>query len=148
MTADVVVRNEGGNNRRIGKKGHVLLEGMAAQGLSQTSMAKTLRMHRNTLTEIKKRQPEVEEAIERGYSQMEDVLVDRLFATALGESTAAVTAAIFLLKTRRGYEGTKVPTHITINQDNRSQTIALPSAQDMDTYMRRIADGTSVTVSG
>ena len=103
MTADVVVRNEGGNNRRIGKKGLVLLEEMAAKGMSQTSMAKTLRMHRNTLTEIKKRQPEVEEAIERGYSQMEDVLVDRLFATALGESKAAVTAAIFLLKTRRGY---------------------------------------------
>jgi hypothetical protein len=148
MTADVVVRNEGGNNRRIGKKGLVLLEEMAAKGMSQTSMAKTLRMHRNTLTEIKKRQPEVEEAIERGYSQMEDVLVDRLFATALGESKAAVTAAIFLLKTRRGYEGTKVPTHITINQDNRSQTIALPSAQDMDTYMRRVSDGSPLTVSG
>tara|TARA_R110001632_G_scaffold187825_3_gene308274 strand:+ start:273 stop:719 length:447 start_codon:yes stop_codon:yes gene_type:complete len=148
MTADVVVRNEGGNNRRIGKKGLVLLEEMAAKGMSQTSMAKTLRMHRNTLTEIKKRQPEVEEAIERGYSQMEDVLVDRLFATALGESRAAVTAAIFLLKTRRGYEGTKVPTHITINQDNRSQTIALPSAQDMDTYMRRVSDGSPLTVSG
>lgn len=148
MTADVVVRNEGGNNRRIGKKGLVLLEEMAAKGMSQTSMAKTLRMHRNTLTEIKKRQPEVDEAIERGYSQMEDVLVDRLFATALGESKAAVTAAIFLLKTRRGYEGTKVPTHITINQDNRSQTIALPSAQDMDTYMRRVSDGSPLTVSG
>jgi len=148
MTADVVVRNEGGNNRRIGKKGLVLLEEMAAKGMSQTSMAKTLRMHRNTLTEIKKRQPEVDEAIERGYSQMEDVLVDRLFATALGESKAAVTAAIFLLKTRRGYEGTKVPTHITINQDNRSQTIALPSAQDMDTYMRRVSDGSPLTISG
>ena len=112
MTEGAIVRNEGGNTRRIGKKGLVLLEEMAAKGMSQTSMAKALRIGRNTLTEIKKRQPEVEEAIERGYSQMEDMLVDRLYATALGDSKAAVTAAIFLLKTRRGYEGTKVPTHI------------------------------------
>jgi hypothetical protein len=146
MTEGAIVRNEGGNTRRIGRKGLALLEDMAAKGMSQTSMAKALRIGRNTLTEIKKRQPEVEEAIERGYSQMEDVLVDRLYATAMGESKAAVTAAIFLLKTRRGYEGTKVPTHITINQDNRTQTIALPSAQDMDTYMRRINDGSPVAV--
>jgi transcriptional regulator with XRE-family HTH domain len=148
MTEDVVVRNEGGNNRRIGKKGLLLLEEMAAKGMSQTSMAKALRMHRNTLTEIKKRQPEVEEAIERGYSQMEDVLVDRLYATALGESKAAVTAAIFLLKTRRGYEGTKVPTHITINQDNRTQTISLPSAMDMETYMQRVNSGKAESIPG
>lgn len=148
MGSDVVVRSEGGNTRRIGKKGLVLLEEMAAKGMSQTSMAKALRIGRNTLTEIKKRQPEVEEAIERGYSQMEDVLVDRLYATALGDSKAAVTAGIFLLKTRRGYEGTKVPTHITINQDNRRQTIALPSAMDMEEYMKRVANGASVPVSG
>lgn len=146
MADEIVVRNQGGHNRSIGKKGLALLEEMAAKGMSQTSMAKALRMHRNTLTEIKKRQPEVDEAIERGYSQMEDVLVDRLMTLSLGESKAAVTAMIFLLKTRRGYEGTKVPTHITINQDNRSQTIALPSAQDMDTYMRRIHDGTPVAI--
>ena len=146
--SDVVVRNEGGNSRRIGKKGLVLLEEMAAKGMSQTSMAKVLRMHRNTLTEIKKRQPEVEEAIERGYSQMEDVLVNRLYTTALGDGKAAVTSAIFLLKTRRGYEGTKLPTHITINQDNRQQTIALPSPQDMDTYLKRIADAEAVALPG
>jgi len=148
MTDDVIVHNAGGRNRAIGKKGLALLEEMAAKGMSQTSMAKTLRMDRSTLTEIKKRQPEVEEAIERGYSRMEDVLVDRLMTLSMGDSKAAVTAMIFLLKTRRGYEGTKVPTHITINQDNRTQTIALPSAQDMDTYMRRIADGSPVAVSG
>jgi len=146
MAEDAIVHNAGGRNRSIGKKGLALLEQMAAQGMSQTSMAKTLRMDRSTLTEIKKRQPEVEEAIERGYSRMEDVLVNHLFATALGESKAAVTAAIFLLKTRRGYEGTKVPTHITINQDNRTQTISLPSAQTMDDYMRRVRDGTPIAI--
>ena len=59
----------------------------------------------------------------------------------MGNGKGAVTAAIFLLKTRRGYEGTKVPTHITINQDNRQQTMVLPSPDDMDAYMKRIANG-------
>jgi hypothetical protein len=141
MTDVIVVRNHGGNNRNIGKKGLALLEEMAAKGMSQTSMAKALRIGRNTLTEIKKRQPEVEEAIERGYSRMEDELVDRLYRIGMSDSKAAVTANIFLLKARRGYEGTKVPHHIVINQDNRTQTIALPSAEDMATYMQRVTNG-------
>jgi hypothetical protein len=151
MTDAVIVHNAGGRNRAIGKKGLALLEQMAADGNSQTSMAKTLRMDRSTLTEIKKRQPEVEEAIERGYSQMEDELVGGLMTRVRRgildpKDKGAITAAIFLLKTRRGYEGTKVPHHIVINQDNRTQTIALPSAMDMDAYMRRVADGTPVSV--
>lgn len=141
MTDDVIVHNAGGRNRAIGKKGLALLEEMAAKGMSQTSMAKTLRMDRSTLTEIKKRQPEVEEAIERGYSRMEDELVDRLYQIGMSDSKAAVTANIFLLKSRRGYEGTRVPTHITIQQYNRTQTISLPSAEDMATYMQRVTNG-------
>ena len=79
---------------------------------------------------------------------MEDVLVNRLFQTAMGDSKSATTACIFLLKTRRGYEGTKVPQHVTVYQDNRTQTIALPSAQDMDTYLKRITDAEALPVSG
>lgn len=109
---------------------------MASQGCSETSIAKTLRIATSTFREIKKRQPEVMEALERGYSKMEDALVSRLFCTAMGESKGAVTAAIFLLKARRGYEGTKTPAHITIN-DNRQQTIQLPSKLDMEEYRRR-----------
>lgn len=141
MTEPAVIRNEGGHSRRVGERGLRIVEEMASNGCSETSIAKALRVATSTFREIKKRQPEVGEALERGYSAMEDTLVDQLFRTAMGNGKGAVTAAIFLLKTRRGYEGTKVPTHITINQDNRQQTMVLPSPDDMDAYMKRIANG-------
>ncbi len=139
MTEVAVIRNEGGQTRRVGARGVAIVEEMAATGCSETTIAKQLRVATSTFREIKKRQPEVAEALERGYSQMEDALVDRLYRTAMGESKGAVTAAIFLLKARRGYEGTKTPSHLTVINDNRTQTIQLPSAQDMDAYRRRLA---------
>ncbi|MEM6680743.1 MAG: hypothetical protein AAF607_00725 [Pseudomonadota bacterium] len=131
-----VIRNEGGHTRRVGTRGLQIVEEMAANGCSETSIAKQLRVAASTFREIKKRQPEVCEALDRGYSSMEDALVSRLYRTALGDTPGAVTAAIFLLKARRGYEGTRTPAHITIN-DNRQQTIQLPSKLDMDEYRRR-----------
>lgn len=123
------MRNEGGNVRRIGARGLAIVETMAQNGCSLTTIAKRLRMHRHTLGDIRRRQPEVDEAIERGYSAMEDELVDLLMERARDLShKGGTTAAIFLLKARRGYEGTKTPAHITIN-DNRKQTMVLPSAQ-------------------
>lgn len=146
MTEDVVLRNEGGHTRRIGKKGLALVEQMATDGNALATIAKKLRIAESTFREIRKRQPEVEAAISAGYAAMEDELVDGLMGRfrkgILNPSDkGAITAGIFLLKTRRGYEGTKVPTHITIQQDNRTQTITLPSAEDMATYMQRVTNG-------
>ncbi|MEM6413535.1 MAG: hypothetical protein AAF720_02640 [Pseudomonadota bacterium] len=138
MAEPAVIRNVGGNNRRLGARGVEIVEEMARNGCALVTIAKRLRINRDTLAEIRKRQPEVDEAIERGYSAMEDELVDILMSRARDPNhKGGVTAAIFLLKARRGYEGTKTPAHITIN-DNRTQTVNLPSARDMDDYMRRV----------
>lgn len=136
---DVVARNEGGNTRRIGRQGLSVIEEMAREGMSLASIAKRLRMSRTTLNEIRKRQPEVEEAVERGYSAMEDELVDLLMLRARTiEHPGGTTAAIFLLKSRRGYEGTKQPSHLTvINNDNRS--VSFPSAKEMADYHKGMA---------
>lgn len=140
MPESAVIRDEGGHTRRIGSAGLAIVEDMARHGCSMTTIARRLRMHRDTLAQIRRRQPEVEEALERGYSAMEDELVDILMTRARDPShKGGVTAAIFLLKARRGYEGTKTPSHITINNDNRQQTLVVPAAQDMDEYMRRVA---------
>lgn len=143
-----IVRRRGTTTYDITKAGLDAVEQMAAQGLALHTIAKGLNINADTFRLLRKRDPRVDEAIERGGAAMEDVLVSRLFRTAMGESKSATTAAIFLLKSRRGYENTKVPTHITINQDNRSQTIALPSAQDMDSYLKRITDAEALPVSG
>ncbi|MEM6962138.1 MAG: hypothetical protein AAF550_10435 [Myxococcota bacterium] len=146
MAEPLVLRNEDGHTRRLGRQGIARVEQMAADGMSLTSIAKALRMHRGTLADIRKRQPEVDEALERGYSAMEDELVDLLMTRARDlNNKGGVTAAIFLLKARRGYEGTKTPSHITIN-DNRRQTMVVPGARDMADYMRRIADGQDQSV--
>ncbi|WP_147303801.1 hypothetical protein [Parvularcula marina] len=132
------MRNEGGHTRRVGARGVSVVEDMARNGCSETSIAKKLRVATSTFREIKRRQPEVLEALERGYSAMEDELVDLLMRRARDPShKGGVTAAIFLLKARRGYEGTKTPAHITINNDNRQQTMLLPSADEMDVYLSR-----------
>ncbi|MEO0882906.1 MAG: hypothetical protein AAFY34_09235 [Pseudomonadota bacterium] len=147
MAEPLVIRDEDGHTRRLGRRGIARVEQMAADGMSLTSIAKALKMHRGTLTEIRRRQPEVAEALERGYSAMEDELVDLLMTRARDlNNKGGTTAAIFLLKARRGYEGTKTPSHITIN-DNRRQTMVVPAARDMADYMRRISDGQDQSVS-
>jgi len=74
---------------------------------------------------------------------MEDELVDILMMKARDPSNAqGTTSAIFLLKSRRGYEigDQKVPSHLTIvNNDNRQQVVQLPTPMDQEEYMNRVA---------
>lgn len=146
MTDAAVIRDEGGHTRRIGERGLRIIEQMARDGNSKATIAKALRIGTRTLERRASDDPCVADALERGYSAMEDELVDILMSRARDPShKGGVTAAIFLLKARRGYEGTKTPAHITIN-DNRQQTIALPSAQDMEAYMRRVQSAEALAV--
>lgn len=141
----VVRRNQFGNDVFVTDAGAALVERLATHGCSFVTMAKALGVAESTFREIRKRQPEVAEAAERGYSAMEDEIVSGLMARFRQghletRDRGALTAGIFLLKSRRGYEGVKLPAHITINQDNRQQTIALPSADEMASYMQRVAE--------
>lgn len=137
---DVVTRAAYKNRRTLGPEGLELVEQMASKGMSITSIAKALNIHRDTFAAIRKRQPEVVEVLERGYASMEDDLVDALYTRAMDPSSkGGTTAAIFLLKTRRGYEGTKVPSHITINNDNRQQVVQLPDKLSEEAYIKKYA---------
>jgi hypothetical protein len=140
MMNDVVTRAAYKNRRTLGPEGLELVEQMASKGMSITSIAKALKIHRDTFAMIRKRQPEVVEVLERGYASMEDDLVDALYTRAMDPSSkGGTTAAIFLLKTRRGYEGTKVPSHITINNDNRQQVVQLPDKLSEEAYIKKYA---------
>jgi hypothetical protein len=140
MMNDVVTRAAYKNRRTLGPEGLELVEQMASKGMSITSIAKALQIHRDTFAMIRKRQPEVVEVLERGYASMEDDLVDALYTRAMDPSSkGGTTAAIFLLKTRRGYEGTKVPSHITINNDNRQQVVQLPDKLSEEAYIKKYA---------
>ncbi|MEO1015359.1 MAG: hypothetical protein AAFX08_09270 [Pseudomonadota bacterium] len=118
----------------------------AAEGMTLETIAKRLGITGPTFRKMRKRDPRVDEAVELGYSQMEDELVGGLMARFRQgmlnpKDRGAITAAIFLLRGRRGYQGDKVPAHITINNDNRTQTIQLPTQMDMDEYRKKYLGG-------
>lgn len=118
-----------------------MVEEMAAGGQTRIGMAKALGVAHTTFRLMREADPEIDEAVERGYDKMEHELVHALKERALDDSRKdASVCAMFLLKSRRGYQGDKVPRHLTvINNDNRQQ-LMLPSAQDMDDYRARLDD--------
>lgn len=96
--------------RRIGRKGLEVIEKLAADGHTDTSVSKALRMDRSTFRDVRRRQPEVEEALVRGRSQLEDELVHHLLARARNpQDPTGMAAAAFLLKARCGYLEGRVP---------------------------------------
>lgn len=152
MASDLVqiggVEGAGNRLKTIGRRGLKIVQEMAAKGHSDTAIAERLGIFRGTFSEIIKRQPEVQEALDRGRAELESVLVHTLVSRALDPtSKGGTTAAIFLLKSRCGYEGTKLPPHLTVNQTN-ILNIELPSALSMEEYMRRVAAGSSALING
>lgn len=127
---DDVRSDAGGRERHVGAKGTQLVERMAAGGHSDAAIAKALKMNRETFRFCRRRQPELEEALQRGRSAEEHTLVAKLHEAALAGN---VVAAIFLLKSRHGYR----------DQGNASDErpniiINLPDANSTDAYLRRI----------
>ncbi len=154
MASDVVkvggVNGAGNRLKTIGRRGLKIVEEMAAKGHPDVAIAKQLGIFRGTFTEICKRQPEVQEALERGRGQLEHILVHSLLERAVDPgSKGGSTAAIFLLKSRCGYEGTPVaPTVQNVTNTQNILNIQLPSAMDMDEYMKRVSAGSPPVIKG
>src|SRR5690348_2780049 len=83
-----------------------------ANGNALWVIAKRLGMSRNTLQEARKRQPELEEALDLGHAEAETELVEIVMTIARGQAVGsteppaardAKDAAQFLLRTRHGY---------------------------------------------
>ena len=134
----------GSRELTITEEGIKQIEKLTGDGVSLINIAAYLSMNARTLRDIRKRQPEVDEAISRGLAKEEHLVVSALRRRALDDSRKdCTTAAIFLLKARHGYEigRQKVPEHLTIvNNDNRSQTIQLPSPLQSKEYYERIKE--------
>lgn len=105
----------------INEAGIELIETMARNGHAQVSIAKALGVHALTLREIRKRQPEVQEALQSGTGALQDELVSSLLKQAREGNTVA---AIYLSKSMCGLRdvgpttpdgGTGPAINITIN---------------------------------
>ena len=90
--------------KAIGRKGCEVIEDMARNGDTDTSISKRLRLNRETFRFCRQRQPEVQEALDRGRAGFEDEMKDILVEAARDpKNPKQVTAVIFLLKGRCGW---------------------------------------------
>ena len=113
-----------------------VIEEMAARGADIRSIAKALGCTDKVFLRWREENPELEEALKDGRAFEHDKLVGKLLDTAInGTGKEAVTCAIFLLKSRHGYnenapQDKDVP-QVQIN-------FALPGALDAQTYEAEI----------
>ena len=133
-----VIRRQGGGLRGASGRVVVTKAGLeqvrkdAAQGLSNATIAARLGIDRHTLLDVRRRQCEVEEALQRGRGKLEDSLTESLLSAALSGN---VVAAIWLTKARLGW-------HETGPRDGGARVnvqINLPAAMTEKDY-RRVID--------
>jgi hypothetical protein len=124
---EIIVRNEGGHTRRVGRAGVALVERLAREGATDTSIAKALRIARSTFRDARQRQPELEEALARGRAILEDELTDILLAKARGGETVA---AIYLTKARCGWREGELPPSATVTNNTQVNIIIPPAMSD------------------
>lgn len=140
-TDDLPVRltgpGRGGQGRssfKVGAKGLKIIEELTGRGCSLTTVARVLRMSRDTLREVRMRQPEVEEAYQRGLAIEHDALTSNLRTLA---DSGNVVANLFLLKSRHGYrEGEPLEVNVAVN----AGVLVVPAEMTVEEYLARKAE--------
>lgn len=116
----------------IAPHGLALIERLAREGQDQRSIAKALGISAKTLLEARKRQPEAEEALDRGHAGLADELTHLLLNLA---RKGNVVAAIYLTKARCGWREGDAP------EARANIIIQLPDANSPEQYMKIIGAG-------
>ncbi|MES2336217.1 MAG: hypothetical protein V4551_16290 [Pseudomonadota bacterium] len=116
----------------VGARGIKIIEELAGRGCHLTTIARALRMSVDAFKACRARQPEVEEAYQRGLGTEHDALVSNL-RTAANEGN--VVANIFLLKARHAYrEGEPLEINTTVNMGG---VLVVPADMTVEDYLRR-----------
>lgn len=125
----------------IGAKGLKIVEALAAKGCLMETIAKALRMSHDTLEACRRRQPEVQAALDRGRGVLHDELVSILVQQA---RAGQFVPAMFLLKTRFGYkEGVQVDMNVDV-----SGVLVVPAEMTVEEYLAKAeAEGRLVDVT-
>jgi hypothetical protein len=130
-------RGPGSRNGRphyiIGAKGLKIIEDLSAKGCHQETIAKVLRISHDTLLACRRRQPEVQAALDRGRGVLHDELVSILVQQA---RAGAFVPAIFLLKSVFGYkEGAPVEVNLDLGG-----VLVVPADMTVEEYLARKAE--------
>ena len=123
---------QGRSHYVVGARGIKIIEELSARGCHLTTIARALRMSKDALQACRARQPEVEEAYQRGLATEHDALVSNL-RTAANEGN--VVANLFLLKARHGYrEGVPLEINATVNMGG---VLVVPAEMTVEEYLAR-----------
>lgn len=124
--------NGGGQEIALKPGAYKRIEALASEGHALGSIARSLGMSRRAFQEVRKRDPEAQDAFETGKAVDEALVANVLRAKALSGDTVAM---LFWLKTRHGYrEGDPAQASGPSVQIN----LALPSPKSQEEYMRTI----------
>ncbi|SNR59891.1 hypothetical protein EYF88_13885 [Paracoccus sediminis] len=119
----------------VGARGIKIIEELSARGCHLTTIAKALRMSVDAFKACRARQPEVEEAYQRGLGTEHDALVSNL---RLAANAGNVVANIFLLKARHAYrEGEPLEVNVSVNAGG---VLVVPADMTVEEYLARKAE--------
>ena len=126
---------QGRSHYVVGTRGIKIVEELAGRGCHLTTIAKALRMSVDAFKACRARQPEVEEAYQRGLGTEHDALVSNLRKAA---NDGNVVANIFLLKARHAYrEGEPLEVNVSVNAGG---VLVVPADMTVEEYLRRKAE--------
>lgn len=121
---------QGRSSYKVGPRGLKIVEELSARGCSTVTIAKALRMSKDAFVACRRRQPEVEEAYQRGLAVEHDALTSNLRTMA---DKGNVIANLFLLKTRHGYrEGEPLEVNLTVNTGG---VLVVPGKMTVEDYL-------------
>ena len=135
LPARLVSPGPGGEGRthwEVTPKGLAIIEELAGRGCHLTTIAQVLGMHVATLREVRKRDPEVDDAYHAGLAREHDALVDNLRTAA---DAGNIVANIFLLKSRHSYvEGQALEANVNLSL-NTGGVLVVPNKMTMEEFL-------------
>lgn len=120
-----------------------IVEELAAKGCSVVTIAQALGVNKETFVHIRRRDPAVEDAFERGRAREHDRLVANLNTAA---ASGNVVASIFLLRARHGYQsGEGIDVNVNVQTGG---VLVVPSELTVEQYLEmKRAEGDMVDVT-
>lgn len=123
--------------------GLALVEQLAERGCSVVTISAAIGVNKETFLHIRRRDPAVEDAFERGRAREHDRLVQNLNTAAAGGN---VVASIFLLRARHGYQsGEGIDVNVNVNTGG---VLVVPAEMTVEQYLEmKRAEGEMVDVT-
>lgn len=138
-----IVNGHGKSEIVVTPTGLGIVEELAAKGCSVVTIAAALGVNKETFLHVRRREPAVEEAFERGRAAEHDRLVSNLNTAA---ASGNVVASIFLLRARHGYQSNE-GIDVNVNVQTGGELV-VPAEMTVEQYLAmKRAEGDLIDVT-